>query len=167
MWIETAKARLRLKGHQRYLFLYQKSILVCKKTGQQSSLTYEFKNKINLSEVGITEDPKGSGASKKFEIWVQGRQKVFVLQASSRETKVQWVKEIKSLLMEQLQFLRETKNAPSSTTQQSVVSGKPSASASAVANTGLKRNKMMIYKGATLNGWRTSSAGHRYVVQIH
>jgi len=59
--------------------------------------------------VGITEDPKGSGASKEFEIWIQGREKVFLFQAASREVKVVWVNEIKKLLMEQLQYLRESK----------------------------------------------------------
>jgi len=146
LWNETTKDRLRLKGHQRHLFLYQKSILICKK-GQKSS-SYDLREKVSLSEVGLTESLKGSGSTKKFEIWVNGRQKVFVLQAETVEIKELWVREIKKLLLEQLENLRATKS------QSLGGYACPQTAAS-------KRHKMMSQKGMSLNGWRVTHSSHK------
>ena len=147
LWTENKKDRLRLKGHPRHLFLYQKSILICKKDKDPKSTSLYFKTKINLSEIGLTEVLRGSGSSRKFEIWVQGRLKVFILQAESTDSKDMWVQSIKKLLMEQLESLRVTKS----------ISG-----IGVSSNAASKRHRMMTHnKGVTLNGWRTSSVGHR------
>jgi hypothetical protein len=163
MWTENKKDRLRLKGHQRHLFLYQRSLLICKKIPKTSS--YEFRNRLSLSEVGLTEALKGSGASKKFEIWVNGRQKVFLLQAETNELKELWVREIKKLLLEQLESLRATKAqtigacgvGASSLSSAISISTSRKQIASALA----RRQKMSNTKGISLNGWRQSNLGHR------
>ncbi|CAG7827658.1 unnamed protein product [Allacma fusca] len=147
LWTETKKDRLRLKGHQRHLFLYQKSILICKKDKDPKSTSLYFKNKINLSEIGLTEVLRGSGSSKKFEIWIQGRLKVFILQAETTDSKDMWVQSIKKLLMEQLESLRVTKSISGLGVSSNITS---------------KRHKMMAHnKGLTINGWRTTSVSHR------
>jgi len=163
MWTENKKDRLRLKGHQRHLFLYQRSLLICKKIPKSSS--YEFRNRLSLSEVGLTEALKGSGSSKKFEIWVNGRQKVFLLQAETPELKELWVREIKKLLLEQLESLRATKaqtigacgvGASSLSSMMNISSSKKQITAAMT-----RRQKMTSTKGITLNGWRPSNIGHR------
>lgn len=148
LWTETKKDRLRIKGHERHLFLYQKSILICKK----KSSAYEFRDKLNMSEIGLTEALKGSGAAKKFEIWVNGRQKVYVLQAETQELKELWVKEVKKLLLEQLESLRAIKAHSGNTTHVSaniITTNLPHTAAG-------KRQRMMGNKGVTMNGWRNS-----------
>jgi len=153
LWTETKKDRLRIKGHERHLFLYQKSILICKK----KSSAYEFRDKLNMSEIGLTEALKGSGAAKKFEIWVNGRQKVYVLQAETPELKDLWVKEIKKLLLEQLESLRAIKAQGSNippVASNVITTNIPHTAAG-------KRQRMMGNKGVTMNGWRNSHLQHR------
>lgn len=164
LWTDNKKDRLRLKGHQRHLFLYQRSILICKKVPKSS--LYEFRTKLGLSEVGLTEALKGSGASKKFEIWVNGRQKVFLLQAENIDTKEMWVREIKKLLLEQLESIRASKS-------QTIAACGVGASSlsSAVLNSKLQplaaaRRQKMMGKGVTMNGWRSSNIGHRALRQV-
>ncbi|XP_035716330.1 guanine nucleotide exchange factor DBS isoform X4 [Folsomia candida] len=164
LWTDNKKDRLRLKGHQRHLFLYQRSVLICKKVPKSS--LYEFRNKLSLSEVGLTEALKGSGASKKFEIWINGRQKVYLLQAESAETKDIWVREIKKLLLEQLESIRATK----SQTIAACAAGMSSSQSLGVSNlqplAAARRQKMMSGKGITVNGWRTTNIGHRPLRQV-
>ena len=153
LWTETKKDRLRLKGHQRHLFLYQKSILICKKDKDPKSSSLFFKTKINLSEIGLTEVLRGSGSSKKFEIWIQGRLKIFVLQAESVDSKDMWVQSIKKLLMEQLESLRITKSACG-------IGGVVGVSSNVSVST--KRHKMMNHnKGMSMNGWKSVTNNHR------
>ncbi|KAI5754852.1 hypothetical protein M8J77_012072 [Diaphorina citri] len=110
VWYESKKDRLkelRLKPMQRHLFLYQKSILFCKKTAAHTKATYQFKQCLKMSQVGLTETVKGD--SRKFELWLQGRQEVYIIQATTLEQKQSWVNEIKRVLLEQLQELRGEK----------------------------------------------------------
>jgi len=57
-----------------------------------------------MSQVGLTESVKGDG--KKFEIWLQGRQEVHTVQATTIQQKDTWVQQIKQVLLEQLAELR-------------------------------------------------------------
>uniref|UniRef100_A0A670I6G8 MCF.2 cell line derived transforming sequence-like 2 n=1 Tax=Podarcis muralis TaxID=64176 RepID=A0A670I6G8_PODMU len=73
----------RFKPMQRHLFLYAKILLFCKKReentdGHEKSPSYSFKNSLKMSTVGITENVKGD--HKKFEIWYNGREEVYIIQ---------------------------------------------------------------------------------------
>lgn len=57
-----------------------------------------------MSQIGLTESVKGD--AKKFEIWLQGRQQVHTIQATTLEQKNTWVQQIKQVLLEQLAELR-------------------------------------------------------------
>ncbi|KAI5615837.1 guanine nucleotide exchange factor DBS isoform X4, partial [Silurus asotus] len=54
-----------------------------------------------MSAVGITENVKGD--AKKFEIWYNGREEVYIIQASSMDIKNTWVSEIRKVLTGQLE----------------------------------------------------------------
>ncbi|XP_078063171.1 guanine nucleotide exchange factor DBS [Mustelus asterias] len=100
----------RFKPMQRHLFLYTKLLLLCKKReenadGHEKSPSYSFKHSLKMSAVGITENVKGD--IKKFEIWYNGREEVYIIQASSVELKNLWVSEIRKVLTGQLQAYRE------------------------------------------------------------
>lgn len=58
-----------------------------------------------MSAVGITENVKGD--SKKFEVWYNGREEVYIIQASSMDVKNMWVSEIRKVLTGQLEACRE------------------------------------------------------------
>ncbi|XP_078266321.1 guanine nucleotide exchange factor DBS isoform X2 [Rhinoraja longicauda] len=100
----------RFKPMQRHLFLYTKLLLFCKKReenadGHEKSPSYSFKHSLKMSAVGITENVKGD--IKKFEIWYNGREEVYTIQASSVELKNLWVSEIRKVLTGQLQAYRD------------------------------------------------------------
>nr|XP_034988601.1 probable guanine nucleotide exchange factor MCF2L2 isoform X4 [Zootoca vivipara] len=100
----------RFKPMQRHLFLYAKILLFCKKReentdGHEKSPSYSFKNSLKMSTVGITENVKGD--NKKFEIWYNGREEVYIIQAASVELKNTWVSEIRKVLTGQLEACRE------------------------------------------------------------
>ena len=60
-----------------------------------------------MSQVGLTETVRGD--QKRFEIWLQGRQEVYTLQASTLDIKNKWVTEIKRVLFNQLEELKGEK----------------------------------------------------------
>uniref|UniRef100_A0A669QFJ7 MCF.2 cell line derived transforming sequence-like 2 n=1 Tax=Phasianus colchicus TaxID=9054 RepID=A0A669QFJ7_PHACC len=99
----------RFKPMQRHLFLYTKMLLFCKKReentdGHEKTASYSFKNSLKMSTVGITENVKGD--NKKFEIWYNGREEVYIIQASSVELKNTWISEIRKVLTGQLEACR-------------------------------------------------------------
>ncbi|NWS94817.1 MCF2L factor, partial [Mionectes macconnelli] len=99
----------RFKPMQRHLFLYTKMLLFCKKReentdGHEKTASYSFKNSLKMSTVGITENVKGD--NKKFEIWYNGREEVYIIQASSVELKNIWISEIRKVLTGQLEACR-------------------------------------------------------------
>ncbi|KFR16370.1 Guanine nucleotide exchange factor DBS, partial [Opisthocomus hoazin] len=99
----------RFKPMQRHLFLYTKMLLFCKKReentdGHEKTASYSFKNSLKMSTVGITENIKGD--NKKFEIWYNGREEVYIIQASSVELKNTWISEIRKVLTGQLEACR-------------------------------------------------------------
>ncbi|KAI1891535.1 hypothetical protein AGOR_G00144800 [Albula goreensis] len=100
----------RFKPMQRHLFLYNKMLLFCKKReetsdGHEKSPSYSFKHSLKMSAVGITENVKGD--IKKFEVWYNGREEVYIIQASSMDVKNTWVSEIRKVLTGQLEACRE------------------------------------------------------------
>lgn len=110
VWTENKKdLRLRLKPMQRHIFLYQKVMLFCKQANKTpyNKTTYHFKHYVKMSQIGLTESVKGD--NRKFEIWLQGRQEVHLIQASTVEQKQTWVNEIKRVLLNQLEELKGEK----------------------------------------------------------
>uniref|UniRef100_UPI0037E8E355 guanine nucleotide exchange factor DBS n=1 Tax=Semicossyphus pulcher TaxID=241346 RepID=UPI0037E8E355 len=100
----------RFKPMQRHLFLYDKMLLFCKKReettdGHEKTPSYSFKHSLKMSAVGITENVKGD--CKKFEVWYNGREEVYIIQASSMDVKNLWVSEIRKVLTGQLEACRE------------------------------------------------------------
>ncbi|XP_033003631.1 guanine nucleotide exchange factor DBS isoform X5 [Lacerta agilis] len=100
----------RFKPMQRHLFLHEKAILFCKKReengeGYEKAPSYSFKNSLNMTAVGITENVKGD--AKKFEIWYNAREEVYIIQAPTPEVKATWVNEIRKVLTSQLQACRQ------------------------------------------------------------
>ncbi|XP_063057913.1 guanine nucleotide exchange factor DBS isoform X6 [Engraulis encrasicolus] len=100
----------RFKPMQRHLFLYHKMLLFCKKReetteGHEKSPSYSFKHSLKMSSVGITENVKGD--IKKFEVWYNGREEVYIIQAPSMDVKSMWVSEIRKVLTCQLEACRE------------------------------------------------------------
>nr|KAF6460675.1 MCF.2 cell line derived transforming sequence like [Molossus molossus] len=60
---------------------------------------------LKMTAVGITENVKGD--VKKFEIWYNAREEVYIIQAPTPEIKAAWVNEIRKVLTSQLQACRE------------------------------------------------------------
>ncbi|XP_037046122.1 guanine nucleotide exchange factor DBS isoform X3 [Bradysia coprophila] len=110
VWTESKKdLRLRLKTQQRHIFLYQKAMLFCKQAAKtaHSKSTYQFKHHLKMSQIGLTESVRGD--SRRFEVWLQGRQEVHTFQALTIEIKNKWVSEIKRVLLNQLEELKGEK----------------------------------------------------------
>ncbi|KAF5296920.1 hypothetical protein FQA39_LY12277 [Lamprigera yunnana] len=110
VWTESKKdLKLRLKPMQRHIFLYQKVVLFCKPTNKttHNKSMYHFKHYLKMSQIGLTESVKGD--IRKFELWLQGRQEVHTIQASTVEQKQMWVNEIKQVLLNQLKELKGEK----------------------------------------------------------
>ncbi|XP_046866240.1 guanine nucleotide exchange factor DBS isoform X2 [Drosophila willistoni] len=110
VWTESKKdIRLRIKPQQRHIFLYQKSMLFCKQTSKpgHNKSTYQFKHHVKMSQIGLTESVRGD--TKRFEVWLQGRQEVHTLQAATVDMKNKWVAEIKRVLLNQLEELKGEK----------------------------------------------------------
>ncbi|XP_041350720.1 guanine nucleotide exchange factor DBS-like isoform X2 [Gigantopelta aegis] len=110
VWTEHKKDRirdLRFKAMHRHMFLYERSLLLCKKKEDNQNsdgASYAFKKKLKLSQVGLTENIKGD--KKKFELWLRGREEVYTIQAPSLEVKDAWVKEIKKVLLNQFDDIK-------------------------------------------------------------
>lgn len=110
VWVENKKdLRLRLKPLRRHLFLYQKSLVFCKATSksERNKATYQFKHNLQMSQIGLTETVKGD--ARRFEVWLQGRQEVHIIQATNLEQKHAWVNEIKKVLYSQLEEIKGEK----------------------------------------------------------
>lgn len=116
VWTEHKKGHskvkdlARFKPMQRHLFLYDKMLLFCKKReetseGHEKTPSYSFKHSLKMSSVGITENVKGD--MKKFEVWFNGREEVYIIQAPSMDVKNMWVSEIRKVLQGQLEACRE------------------------------------------------------------
>ncbi|XP_042617174.1 guanine nucleotide exchange factor DBS isoform X7 [Cyprinus carpio] len=123
VWTEHKKGHVkvkdlaRFKPMQRHLFLHEKALLFCKKReengeGYEKAPSYSFKHSLSMSAVGITENPKGD--NKKFEIWCNSREEVYIVQASTPEIKTAWVNEIRKVLTGQLKAYREASQQKSS-----------------------------------------------------
>lgn len=123
VWTEHKKGHAkvkdlaRFKPMQRHLFLHEKALLFCKRReengeGYEKAPSYSFKHSLSMSAVGITENAKGD--NKKFEIWCNSREEVFIVQAPTTEIKTAWVNEIRKVLTQQLKACRDARQQKSS-----------------------------------------------------
>uniref|UniRef100_A0A8C4P0D2 Mcf.2 cell line derived transforming sequence-like a n=1 Tax=Dicentrarchus labrax TaxID=13489 RepID=A0A8C4P0D2_DICLA len=123
VWTEHKKGHAkvkdlaRFKPMQRHLFLHEKALLFCKRReengeGYEKAPSYSFKHSLSMSAVGITENAKGD--NKKFEIWCNSRDEVFIVQAPTPEIKTTWVNEIRKVLTQQLKACRDASQQKSS-----------------------------------------------------
>ncbi|CAM4729986.1 unnamed protein product [Leuciscus chuanchicus] len=110
VWINHRKGPTRMKDiarfkpMQRHLFLHERALLFCKKReesgeGHDRTASYSFKHCLMMSAVGITENVKGD--IKKFEIWYNGKEEVYVVQAPTVDVKIAWLTEIRKILNNQ------------------------------------------------------------------
>ncbi|XP_074550713.1 guanine nucleotide exchange factor DBS-like isoform X1 [Halichoeres trimaculatus] len=115
VWTEHKKGHAkvkdlaRFKPMQRHIFLHEKALLFCKRReengeGYEKAPSYSFKQSLSMSAVGITENAKGD--NKKFEIWCNSREEVYIVQAPSADVKTTWVNEIRKVLTTQLEACR-------------------------------------------------------------
>ncbi|XP_062236454.1 guanine nucleotide exchange factor DBS isoform X2 [Platichthys flesus] len=118
VWTEHKKGHAkvkdlaRFKPMQRHLFLHEKALLFCKRReengeGYEKAPSYSFKHSLSMSAVGITESAKGD--NKKFEVWCNSRDEVFIVQAATPEIKTSWVNEIRKVLTQQLKACRDAR----------------------------------------------------------
>ncbi|XP_068165585.1 guanine nucleotide exchange factor DBS isoform X3 [Antennarius striatus] len=123
VWTEHKKGHAkvkdlaRFKPMQRHLFLHEKALLFCKRReengeGYEKAPSYSFKHSLSMNAVGITENAKGD--NKKFEIWCNSRDEVFIVQAPTPEVKTAWMNEIRKVLTQQLQAYRVASQQKSS-----------------------------------------------------
>ncbi|XP_036065547.1 guanine nucleotide exchange factor DBS isoform X3 [Oryzias melastigma] len=116
VWTEHKKGHAkvkdlaRFKPMQRHIFLHEKALLFCKRReengeGYEKAPSYSFKQSLSMSAVGITENAKGD--NKKFEIWCNSREEVYIVQAPTADVKTTWVNEIRKVLTTQLEACRE------------------------------------------------------------
>uniref|UniRef100_A0A8D2ZW65 Mcf.2 cell line derived transforming sequence-like a n=1 Tax=Scophthalmus maximus TaxID=52904 RepID=A0A8D2ZW65_SCOMX len=121
VWTEHKKGHAkvkdlaRFKPMQRHLFLHEKALLFCKRReengeGYEKAPSYSFKHSLSMSAVGITESAKGD--NKKFEVWCNSRDEVFIVQAPTPEIKTSWVNEIRKVLTQQLKACRGKHTEP-------------------------------------------------------
>ncbi|KAM6985972.1 guanine nucleotide exchange factor DBS isoform 2-T2 [Aplochiton taeniatus] len=122
VWTEHKKGHAkvkdlaRFKPMQRHLFLHEKALLFCKRReengeGYEKAPSYSFKQSLNMSAVGITENAKGD--NKKFEVWCNSREEVYIVQAPTAEVKTTWVNEIRKVLTTQLEAYRASQQRTS------------------------------------------------------
>ncbi|XP_068930266.1 proto-oncogene DBL [Petaurus breviceps papuanus] len=115
VWISHRKGTTKMKDFarfkpmQRHLFLYEKAIMFCKRRdehrdGHERTPFYSFKHYLKMNAVGITENVKGD--NRKFEIWYNGREEVYIVQAQTVESKVAWLNEMRKILIKQQELIK-------------------------------------------------------------
>uniref|UniRef100_A0A803XU85 MCF.2 cell line derived transforming sequence like n=2 Tax=Meleagris gallopavo TaxID=9103 RepID=A0A803XU85_MELGA len=143
----------RFKPMQRHLFLHEKAVLFCKKReengeGYEKAPSYSYKHSLNMAAVGITENVKGD--AKKFEIWYNAREEVYIIQAPTPEVKATWVNEIRKVLTSQLQACREASQHRTLEHTQSLPL--PASSCTSPSRNNIRNMKKMDERKADLTG---------------
>ncbi|KAI3366297.1 hypothetical protein L3Q82_009765, partial [Scortum barcoo] len=157
VWTEHKKGHAkvkdlaRFKPMQRHLFLHEKALLFCKRReengeGYEKAPSYSFKHSLSMSAVGITENAKGD--NKKFEIWCNSRDEVFIVQAPTPEIKTAWVNEIRKVLTQQLKACRDASQQKSSDSVSPSPTSNTSISLSPFRSSGQKNQKKQEEKRA-------------------
>ncbi|XP_058275200.1 guanine nucleotide exchange factor DBS isoform X6 [Hirundo rustica] len=144
----------RFKPMQRHLFLHEKAVLFCKKReengeGYEKAPSYSYKHSLNMAAVGITENVKGD--AKKFEIWYNAREEVYIIQAPTPEVKATWVNEIRKVLTSQLQACREASQHRTLEQTQSLPLPLPASSCASPSRNHIRNTKKTEEKKADLS----------------
>ncbi|XP_031148174.1 guanine nucleotide exchange factor DBS isoform X5 [Sander lucioperca] len=176
VWTEHKKGHAkvkdlaRFKPMQRHLFLHQKALLFCKRReengeGYEKAPSYSFKHSLSMSAVGFTENAKGD--NKKFEIWCNSRDEVFIVQAPTTEIKTAWVTEIRKVLTQQLKACRVTvldasQQKSSDSVFPSPNSNNTSISLSPFRSSGQKNQKKQEEKKAEMSMMSDSSSSPKH-----
>ncbi|XP_033957164.1 guanine nucleotide exchange factor DBS isoform X2 [Pseudochaenichthys georgianus] len=176
VWTEHKKGHAkvkdlaRFKPMQRHLFLHQKALLFCKRReengeGYEKAPSYSFKHSLSMSALGFTENAKGD--NKKFEIWCNSRDEVFIVQAPTPEIKTSWVNEIRKVLTQQLKACRvnvsdASQQKSSDSAFQSPASNNSSISLSPFRSSGSKSQKKTEEKKAEPNATSDSSSSPKH-----
>ncbi|XP_035989347.1 obscurin [Fundulus heteroclitus] len=96
---ESPEIKTTSRGHQRQVFLFKESIVLCKvkKDASMNRDTYSFKNKMKLNDVEIKETVGGEDRS--WGLWHEHRGSVrrYTLQSNSTLVKLSWLKDLKEL----------------------------------------------------------------------
>lgn len=107
------------KGRERRVFLFESFILFAKETKEtktdgsqhnsssqshhnQPKSKYIYKNKVNTSDLGVTEHIEGD--ELRFAIWTNNHHNKIVLKSQSVETKLIWIKKLRELIQENTIF---------------------------------------------------------------
>lgn len=113
----NSKSLLPRKGSERRVFLFELFILFAKEERQsksdgsqnsssqqhhQQKCKYIYKNKVNTSDLGVTEHVEGDEC--KFAIWTNNHHNKIVLKSQSVETKLIWIKKLRELIQENTYF---------------------------------------------------------------
>ncbi|XP_059183827.1 guanine nucleotide exchange factor DBS isoform X3 [Centropristis striata] len=176
VWTEHKKGHAkvkdlaRFKPMQRHLFLHEKALLFCKRReengeGYEKAPSYSFKHSLSMSAVGITENAKGD--NKKFEIWCNSRDEVFIVQAPTPEIKTSWVNEIRKVLTQQLQACRVFVSEASQQKSSDPVSPSPTSNNSSISlspfrSSGQKNQKKQEEKKAEASTMSDSSSSPKH-----
>ncbi|KAG7501981.1 guanine nucleotide exchange factor DBS-like isoform X1 [Solea senegalensis] len=173
VWTEHKKGHAkvkdlaRFKPMQRHLFLHEKALLFCKKReengeGYEKAPSYSFKHSLSMSAVGITENAKGD--NKKFEIWCNSREEVFIVQAPNPEIKTAWVNEIRKVLTQQLKACRDAsqqKSLDSPSPSSNITSNSLSPFRSSGQKNQKKQDEKKVEPSLTLDANTSSSPKHK------
>ncbi|XP_034720519.1 guanine nucleotide exchange factor DBS isoform X2 [Etheostoma cragini] len=176
VWTEHKKGHAkvkdlaRFKPMQRHLFLHEKALLFCKRReengeGYEKAPSYSFKHSLSMSAVGFTENAKGD--NKKFEIWCNSRDEVFIVQAPTPEIKTAWVNEIRKVLTQQLKACRvnvsdASQQKSSDSVFPSPTSNNASISLSPFRSSGQKNQKKQEEKKAETSMMSDSSSSPKH-----
>ncbi|KAM4574398.1 obscurin [Fundulus diaphanus] len=99
VWEESPEIKTTSRGHQRQVFLFKESIVLCKvkKDASMNRDTYSFKNKMKLNDVEIKETVGGEDRS--WGLWHEHRGSIrrYTLQSNSTLVKLSWLKDLKEL----------------------------------------------------------------------
>ncbi|XP_057708129.1 kalirin-like [Corythoichthys intestinalis] len=100
-------------GKKRQLFLLKKSLVLCKVVKDDKGKSrYLYKRKLNVAEIKLTEHLKGDPCKLAFSLGRTWTSSKIVLKASTRETKMEWIKQIRKLIQEHTIHLGEALKEP-------------------------------------------------------
>ncbi|KAJ7993536.1 hypothetical protein DPEC_G00273430 [Dallia pectoralis] len=99
VWEESPDWQTSSRGHQRQIFLFQNSVLLCKlkRDPGMNCDAYAFKNKMKLNDVEVKE--MVGGDERCWGLWHEHRGSVmrYTLQGRSALLKLSWIKDLKEL----------------------------------------------------------------------
>ncbi|XP_057708128.1 triple functional domain protein-like [Corythoichthys intestinalis] len=88
-------------GKHRQLFLLKKSLVLCKVVKDDKGKSrYLYKRKLNIAEIKLKEHLKGDPRKFAFSLGRTWTSSNIVLKAFTRETKMEWIEQIRKLIQE-------------------------------------------------------------------